>query len=56
LIPRPVEREKSIDVLAKHQDDGFAHGETKYITATGVTIDVEVNATVLEATMILFML
>jgi PAS domain S-box-containing protein len=44
----PVEREKSIDVLAKLRDDGFAHGETKYITATGVTIDVEVNATVLE--------
>lgn len=44
----PVEREKSVDVLAKLRDDGFVHGETKYITATGVTIDVEVNATVLE--------
>ncbi|WP_321417964.1 PAS domain S-box protein [uncultured Methanomethylovorans sp.] len=44
----PVEREKSIDVLTKLRDDGFVHGETKYITAKGVTIDVEVNATVLE--------
>ncbi len=44
----PEKKEVGLKVLNYLRIEGSVHGETKYLTATGSTIDVEISAAILE--------
>jgi len=44
----PEKKEVGLKVLNNLGIEGSIHGETKYLTATGTVIDVEINAAILE--------